>query len=404
LILNSSSDKSSVALAQCRGYVFSEVFSSVQKVISGLFPNYDDLPFKPGLKVFLNPNLLSPRTPEEAVTTHPVFMEAVIQLLLDYGCNVVLGDDPSFGRNIQELYDKTGVTGLAKRFNIKVVTLQKEGVVKLKVNNAKVPEVYISRLIYDTDYVISLPKWKTHNLTVITVGVKNSYGLLPGVQKANYHKVFPDPYLFSEFLIDLFGAYHPDLFLMDGVLAMDGEGPAGGRIFNGNLIAGSKDALALDSVIARIMGIIPDEIDFLKIGGEKGYGMIDSGNIRIIGESIESFQKTDFQVPSVETVRLAVKILPGFLVNWVKFYPYINPKLCISCRKCEETCPVQAIFMRDKKMKIDYNKCIGCLCCKEVCPVDAVEVRLSAFFRFLKKIKKIFSGRRKKGKKKDEKA
>ena len=353
-------------------------------------------------------------------------MEAVVEIFKDIGCEISIGDSPAFGKNIKELYEKTGVTEIAKKYNIKEVVLQREGIIKLKVNNILVPQVYISNIVFESDLVISLPKWKTHNMTILTAAVKNSYGLLPGVQKGNYHKVFPDPTKFSDFLVDLYIAYHPDLFIVDGIAAMDGEGPAGGRIMERNLIAGSTDAMALDSILIEIMGIDQDKIDFLKIGKDKNAGKVDLTEIEIIGVDYKKFQTGDYLIPSIEKVRIAARVLPKFLVNLVNFYPEINRNKCIKCGKCIEICPVKVISkvyyksktrntrechcassrarssLRPEKfkeavppqeikyIKINHKTCIGCLCCKEVCPVDAIDVKFSWFFRTLKKIKDIF--------------
>ena len=137
------------------------------------------------------------------------------------------------------------------------------------------PTVSLSRIVLDADIIISLPKFKTHGLTVITGAIKNSYGFLPGAQKAKLHKAAGSPERFHEVIVDVFRLRVPDFFLVDAVVGMEGNGPASPDFRDIGLILASDNAVALDAVMATMMGCEPGRLRFLQKAKEAGLGDYD---------------------------------------------------------------------------------------------------------------------------------
>lgn len=364
-----------VNIQKVKNYQWTEIYSAIRQGLSywGGITHF----VQPGEKILLKPNLLSARQPEEAVTTHPEFVRAVIKILKEIGVTVLLGDSPGGAiKGVERVWEKTGMLLIARQENIELVNLEIYPKIEVPINYPAVKTLYLSRIIYDVSGIISLPKLKTHNLTVLTAGVKNLYGLIPGLRKGEYHKLAPLPQDLSRLLLELYEVLKPKLRLtiVDGIVGMDGDGPSSGRVRHLGIVALGDDALALDKELAVFLGLNPEKIQILK-QGEKKFGQI---KVTIVGKlppkPEEKFLKPTnwyyFLIP-----RFLVKILGKFI--WAK--PVIDPKICNACMLCVESCPVKTIKMLPeiKKPKIFPEKCIDCLCCHELCPRKAITLKKS---------------------------
>ena len=237
--------------------------------------------------------------------------------------------------------------------------------------------MHFAKCIFEADVIISLPKMKTHGFTLYTGAIKNLYGTLPGFQKARFHKKYPHPDKFSEVLADVYGFVKPQLHLMDGILGMEGNGPATGDLRNTGLLLASTDGVALDTVASHLMGFKKDDIDAIRIAGKRGLGETDLHKIEVIGESLKSALIQDFSLPS----NFYMKFVPEFLVHLIGRFVWVKPKAdytkCTGCQVCARGCPVEAITMHNGKPVMDYSKCINCLCCNESCPENAIVQEMS---------------------------
>ncbi len=329
---------------------------------------------KSGARVFVKINHLPPPSvPERAIITHPVFTEAVLEILKETGATIVVGDDIE-----EEGFDISGYRQMCRRLDVRITNLRDEGFVAKKTGGEVLPEIFVSRLALEADVIINLAKLKTHSLTLFTGGIKNMYGVVPTGLRQCYHGDFPQLDDFARLLVDIFGTVKPQLTLMDGIVAMEGEGPGSGRARKLGLVFGSRDTVALDAVAARTIGIKPGDVLTTSIAAVRGLGVDDLDSIDINGEDWRDISVSDFKLP-VSMSRKTMNRLPRFLVKFgVKMIsprPVVSPKQCVACGACEKVCPRGAVKIVDKVALIDYASCIRCMCCHEACRYFAITSR-----------------------------
>jgi ferredoxin len=235
--------------------------------------------------------------------------------------------------------------------------------------------VSLSRAVLEADIIISLPKFKTHGLTVLTGAIKNSYGFLPGAQKARLHAVTGSPERFQEMLVDLFRLRVPEMFIVDAVVGMEGNGPASTDLRDIGLILASDNGVAMDAVIAAMMGCEPGRLPFLRWAKERGLGDYDLGTIGVIGElrTLPGFKLP----PGGGGAALNNDGLQAVIQRRIAMRPRVDPGLCTGCGTCVDQCPVSALRMNDHLPAVDVERCIACFCCQEVCPEKAVALKES---------------------------
>jgi uncharacterized protein (DUF362 family)/NAD-dependent dihydropyrimidine dehydrogenase PreA subunit len=368
-----------VSIVRCNSYDDAEFgVKKSLKLIGGM-----DSFIKPHDKVLLKPNLLTSKPPEKAITTHPKIMEAVISIVKKAGGEVIVGDSAG-GRGLTEAaYEVSGIKKVVEELGAKWINFDLAGTHTLKIPNGKVlKEIPIAKPVMDADFVISLPKLKTHALTLYTGAIKNMYGAIPGGNKSLIHALTKSSERFSEALIDLYSVVPMHLSVMDGVVGMEGLGPHMGNPKKSNVIIASTDSLALDAVSSAIMGFTPSEIPMLRFAKERRRGTIDLAKITILGESIENV-KIQFKKPY--RLHKGLMFLPGVIRN--RFVetprlPYPVKRKCNECKICEENCPVTAIKISGGPI-FDYDKCIRCYVCHELCPEGGIKLKKSLLQRNL---------------------
>jgi len=201
------------------------------------------------------------------------------------------------------------------------------------------------------------------------------YGAVAGLNKSELHKRFPRPEEFVNVLVDVFEEVRPQLVLMDGIIAMDGNGPAAGRLKDVGLLIAGWDSVAVDSVFSHLIGIDPLALLTTKEAYRRGLGESDLKNIDILGERIEDSLIHGFMLPAPKVFMNLPGPLLKAIASFVRFRPFINENACRKCMLCAKTCPVSAVTINDRISKIDYRSCIRCMCCHEVCPHGAVQLK-----------------------------
>ena len=354
-----------VAISRCENYDGANVSEAVKRAVDSLGGIGSFV--RPGMKVLLKPNMLSPHPPEDAVTTHPEVIRAVARLVKEAGGIVSLGDAPGgYGYNIDEILEKSGIKKVAQD---ECIELKKFAVSKF------VEGIPISRHVLEADLVISMPKLKTHSITVITAAVKNMFGAVVGLYKAQCHSSAPKEEDFSKIMAKVFSIVKPQLTVIDGVVGMEGDGPSSGIVRRMNLIMAGADAVAIDACIARIIGLKPLDILVTKEAFKAGLGEADLARIEVVGDAIDDFIVKDFKLPQTTPLKFIPKSIMNGVASLIRFKPYIDMKLCKRCNLCKVTCPVDCIAIEKESCAIDYDKCIRCLCCQEVCPYRAISIK-----------------------------
>ena len=325
-----------------------------------------------GLKVLIKPNVLRLSEANEGIVTHPAVLRAVVEKVEEMGpASLVVGDNPglfNYGDN-EKSFEKTGLMEAAKGYYQNIGNDSQ----KVVFNADYIPMVSISRAVLEADIIISLPKFKTHGLTVMTGAIKNSYGYLPGAQKAQLHKAAGSPERFHEAVVEVFRLRVPDLFIVDAVVGMEGNGPASPDLREIGLIIASIDAMAVDTVMATMMGLEPGRLRFLQRAEEFGLGAYDVDKIEIIGELKVL---PDFKLPPLGGEAIAKNMaIQEVLHSRTLLRPEVEPDSCTACGTCVDQCPVSALSMKGDLPRVDADTCITCFCCQETCPEKAISLK-----------------------------
>ena len=368
----SSLPESKVAILRADSYDVRALQAPLRKSLE-LIGGITDL-IKPGSKVFVKINHLSPPSPaERGIVTHPVFVEAVLAILKETGADITVGDDIEEGN--EDGFAVSGFRQMCQRAGVKLVNLREAGFTAVKCQGKILPEIYLSKIALEADVIINLPKFKTHSLANFTGGIKNMYGVIPAGLRRRFHGDYARTEDFCQALVDIFSMVKPQLTIMDGIMAMEGEGPGSGHVRKLGLILVSRDAVALDSVAGLMIGLKPQDVLTTRYAGERDLGISDPNKIRVVGEKLEAVTITDFKLPA-SVSRIAVSRIPRLLVNFavnqISPRPRVQRKNCTACRECVKTCPTGAATIIGKTASIDYNLCIRCMCCHEVCRYNAI--------------------------------
>ena len=321
-----------------------------------------------GKTVLLKPNILGAMPPEKAVNTHPAVVRAAIEAVERRGPARVLVGDNSGMRAYGSNEHAATVAGIRDVAGDRYVNLGASPV-KTPVESAFAERLAFSREVLECDVLVSLPKMKTHVATGITGAIKNTYGHLVGGEKTRLHREAQGIENFARAVVDVFQVRPPDLVVMDAVVAMEGQGPSGGRPRDVGRVLASTDAVALDAVMAAMMGLAPRSVPLLRVAEARGLGTADLEAIDLDGpfEVVPNFKAPGVgQGFGTWISRLATYL---FVTQ-----PRVRYDRCVKCGSCAQACPVEAIAMTDRGPVIDYGTCISCFCCHEMCRYEAMDL------------------------------
>jgi len=370
--------KTQVSIVKCRDYQPDLVEAGVRQAVDlvGGVSNF----IKPRSKVLVKPNLLMAKEPEFGITTHPEVVRATVRLLKEIDCKIFLGDGPSVWgnqiENVDEVYERTGMAGLCRQEGIELVKFDKRRMRK---------NFPLTTWLDECDHLVNIPKFKTHEFTLLTAGIKNLFGLVSGTYKTELHKNYFEKADFARILVDIYQETRPALTIVDAILAMEGDGPGtGGRLRKADLSLASPDCVALDSVLALLMGIKPLDVLSTREAVSRGLGASSMDAIAIKGENLSGIGLKPFLLPSSSPQReLLPRPLVKILKKMVRYVPYVQHQICIRCAACIKSCPQKAISMKNEGIVFDHRKCIACFCCQEVCPEAAIKIKKSLLAKMI---------------------
>lgn len=365
-----------------------------------------------GKKVLVKPNLLAKRTPAQAVTTHPAVLAAVLKAVQRrQPASVVVADSAGGIATIgimKGIYEATGIAEVCRKAGVPCWPGGETGERK---GDGKIAKTFtLIQPVLEAEFIIDLAKFKTHMMTGMTGAVKNLFGCIPGLQKAEWHTRCPDKGPFGEMLIDLFQTVHPDMALVDAVMAMEGDGPNGGKPRPFGLLVAGEDLPGIDLALCGLIGLDPMRVPYLLAAHNRGlcaerfdpalwqgdapYAPVEDFLLpsSYLGDE-SSAGNTDFAQKFPAPLRGLARRAEGLISP----HPVIDQKACIGCGRCREICPQHTIVWHVTKKggrpkedpkprkvaRVVPKGCIRCFCCHEVCPVQAIEVRRLALFKKL---------------------
>ena len=352
---------------------------------------------RPGERIVLKANLLRAAPPESAICTHPAVVEAVSKLVKEAGGTPVICDSPGGALHkeavLRSLYEKTGMAAAAAAAGAELSMDSSTRTVSLPEGKV-LRQAEIITPVAEADGVIDLCKMKTHVLMSMTGAVKNLFGVIPGLSKVGYHATHPDHETFADVLLDLTGYVKPRLSLMDGILAMEGDGPgSSGTPRQAGLLLASANPLALDTAAGAIMNLPRQDNPVLLAAERRGLTPCRMEDVELIGGTVEELRMADYKFPASTKSNLMDFLGPlarpaeRLCKKALSQTPRIDGAKCVGCGICAKSCPGQAIAMTapGKKARISQKACIHCYCCHELCPQKAVELHQSWLGRLLTK-------------------
>ncbi|MBO4497823.1 MAG: DUF362 domain-containing protein [Lachnospiraceae bacterium] len=385
-------EKSRVVVIPCNTY-------DEEKVYERLKYGLDELGgigrfIKPEEKVLVKLNLLSAAQPERAVTTHPSVAKAVLRLLNEAGCaDVKYGDSPGYG-TCESALRMLGID--EECFGARMTPMSEAEHVEFP-EGMTCKEFDFCKEIVESDAIINVCKMKTHALERITGAVKNVYGFICGYRKAAGHVKFPNDTVFARMLADIHRCTKPRLHIMDGIVAMEGNGPGSGTPTPMNVLIVSVDPVSVDTVFCYLVNLDPEIIPTNSQGMRMGIGTDNEDEIEIVlcgdgeprtvskDELFEKYGNASFDVPRGKPRGTFLMRYSGFMTKLAR-RPMIDKSKCVKCGICVNHCPVPGKAVdfkngKDNPPVYDYKKCIRCYCCQEMCPKHAISARHGLFGR-----------------------
>lgn len=379
-----------VSIIKTKTYSESDIKAAVDRHFELL--DIDKL-LKPDMHVVIKPNLVMKRSPEQATTTHPSIVRAVVEHLESLGIyDITIAESPGGLYTkplLKGIYDSCGMTdavaGTCAKLNYDTSFSDVECS-----EGKEVRSFPIITPIKNADFIISLPKLKTHCMTTLSGAVKNLFGTIPGLTKPEFHYRFPQKERFCRMLVDLALTVKPNLTIVDAVDSMEGDGPSAGQKKYTGLTFASVNPFVLDVAMSKTISLEPTSVFTVSDSIERGL----VSDYTVCGDFDSEPLISDFLMPRSKTVDFKDNI-PAFIQKPALFImnrlftplPKIRTKNCIGCGKCAQSCPAKTISIVNRKAHINYKNCIHCFCCHEMCPVSAIDVRRSPFSKSQHKAK-----------------
>jgi uncharacterized protein (DUF362 family)/Pyruvate/2-oxoacid:ferredoxin oxidoreductase delta subunit len=371
---------SKVSLVHCDSYENGKLEGAVRSAVD-LIGGISAF-VSPGDSVLLKPNLLSAKSPERCVTTHPAVVRAVARMVMDAGGRPFLGDSPaleSFGK----VAAKTGMAEVASELNIELVEFS-QSTPAIMSEGAKFKKLELAAQALQADVVVNLPKLKTHSQMLLTLGIKNLFGAVVAQRKAEWHYMIGmSRDAFADLHLEIYLTLRPALTILDGVWGMEGHGPANGTPRRVNMLAAAEDPVALDVSTCHILGIPLRLFPLYRAARSRRVGETDIERIDFKGMRPDAFRVQGFNTPSLDSLGVLPGAFDWFAKRFLVSKPVQVEQACIGCGECSQICPAEAIQLEAKKIDFDYDRCIRCYCCQEVCPQDSIGFHRGLLLRLL---------------------
>ena len=380
-------NSSKVALVYCEQYQLDEVRQAVKTGLSLLggveqFVHAEE-------NIIVKVNMLVGEAPEKCVGPHPMVFQALLEQLLAAGAHVSFGDSPGFG-SPRAAARQAGLLPVANDLCVPLSDFETP-VTSSFPEGHLIKQFTLAKAVVECDGLVSLCKMKSHALTRLTGAIKNQFGCIPGMLKMEFHTRMPNVDAFSQMLVDLNLLIKPRLYVMDGIVAMEGNGPRNGIPHPMHVLLLSSDPVALDAAVCKITAVDETLVKPVMYGNEFGLG--SSKNIQFLGDPLERFIDPNFKVNRAQasTSGGGNNRQKSFMNTFVTPRPVIHAENCVECGRCVEVCPAQPLkalsWANGKKNPpvYNYDNCIRCYCCQELCPHEAITVKVPLLGRLIRR-------------------
>ncbi len=381
-----------VAIVKVEDYTPIAVKEGLQRLLDLLDPLFMKQSLE-GKTVLLKVNSIAPKA---LACTSPVVVEELGKILQGKGCKNVLLGDSNFNKVVTSVTLKTvGFNAVAERLGNPAINFFEHGWTPVSHESFLTDTITsLPEPVVKADIVINLPRMKTHTGFVFTGAIKNLFGL--HAHKNRMHVIHKDKVDFQHLLGDLNQAVlasapgtetKPVLHVMDGIVGMDGKGPAGGKARAFKVLIGSFSPVAVDTLAYTLMGGNPTDLEAIQSLGKRNGWPAMMDQLRVVGDDWKPLvQKAS--LPPISALRSGAQgeANAGGIMMWAtKVVIRVDHRKCKRCMTCVKHCPTQALSKQGDKIVLDDAKCISCFCCGECCPNDALVPRI----RFTEVLEKV---------------
>jgi uncharacterized protein (DUF362 family) len=239
-----------------------------------------------GKRVLLKPNAGRLGKPGSGITTHPQVVAAAIDAFRKAGAEVAVGESPITGIDVNKAFETTGIAAVARERNCPLIDMDVRPFVEIEIPEARVlHELKLCPEVREFDLIVSIPVMKMHMHTDVTLSVKNMKGCLWRRSKVQLHMLDPiegsDEKPINVAIADMSSVLRPGFAIIDGTVGMEGLGPSAGVPKALDCIVVGADGFAADAVACRLMGTRAEDVPHLRIGAERGFGVIDMDKITV---------------------------------------------------------------------------------------------------------------------------
>lgn len=357
-----------VCFSPCSSYYDTrQLRTALEQVIAPQIESFGGIS---GKKILFKPNLLAWRKPEDPACVHPAFLLESVKVFLDAGAKVSILETPAV-QTAEAVIRAMRIEEDLKRLDVPVACFSKFGPMRTDANT-RFHHLELASEYQDFDAVVDIAKAKTHGMMMLTLCVKNLFGLVKGSERMGWHlNVGKDFSRFADMLLDIYLAVRPQFNLLDAITCMEGNGPGSGTPVHRGWVVGGTDALALDAAVAPLLN-----------GGKE---------LLILRNAAERNILPDFEIvgkqPQIEPLELppppgllcewGVMLPPGlkkYIREWMVARPVLDEEKCIGCGLCAKMCPPESLKIINGKAVFHYPECIRCFCCQEHCPKGAITI------------------------------
>ena len=392
-VTSEHNQKIRLAFAPCADYTTQNLRPTLEHVLQ---PQIEAAGGISGKSVMLKPNLLAWRRENDPQAVNPRFIVETAKVFLDAGASrVAILENPAV-QTTPQILRAMGIADELKSLGVASANF-KNYIKQPPLDAVFFRNLEIADEFREYDFVADLAKAKTHGMMTLTFCVKNLFGLVNGGDRLAWHLAVGRDYdKFADMLLDLYLVVRPAFNLLDAVTCMEGNGPGAGTPADRHFVAGGTDALVLDAVAARVLGVDPDTLHIIKRAKARGLfpapETVDNPDPLPVCEPLAL---PDRPVMDMAQMHLGVGIpkwMQKPLYKLMVVNPVLDPAKCVGCGVCVKMCPPKSLKLSSGKPAFDLPHCIRCFCCQEHCPKGAITPRMTRMMRFVKAVDRLFRG------------